>query len=145
MRQFCTSRSAVSLSCLFKCSLLHCQQLLRRESTLLKFIRLLFPTLNTCQQCTLENVRLPEPTLSCSLWSFATSKMSATYSLNPSCSNALVMCSHAMVFLASFSEISFASDEMSVMNSTQHSMRRSRASLPNATPDEGGRISVTIF
>lgn len=44
---FCTSRSAVSLSCLFECSFLHRQQLLGRESTLLKFIRLLFPALNT--------------------------------------------------------------------------------------------------
>lgn len=31
------------------------------------------------------------------------------------------------------------------MNSTQHSMRRSRASLLNVTPAEGGRISETIF
>ena len=50
-----------------------------------------------------------------------------------------------MVFLASFSDISFASEDMSVMNSTQHSMRRSRASLPKAMPADGGRISETIF
>jgi hypothetical protein len=68
-----------------------------------------------------------------------------TYSPNPNCSNALVMCSQAMVFLLSFSLISFASDEIRVMNSTQHSIRRSRASLPKASPEEGGRISVTIF
>lgn len=55
------------------------------------------------------------------------------------------MWSHAMVFFASFSEISLASEEMRVMNSTQHSIRRSRASLAKATPADGGRISVTIF
>ncbi len=58
------------------------------------------------------------------------------------------MCSGAIVFFDSFSEISFASDEMRVMNSTQQSMRRSRASLPKAMDDsESGvaRISVTIF
>lgn len=55
------------------------------------------------------------------------------------------MWSQAMVFLASFSEISLASDEMRVMNSTQHSMSRSRASFEKAMPTEGGRISVTIF
>lgn len=54
-------------------------------------------------------------------------------------------CSHAIVFLASFSEISFASEDISVMNSTQHSIRRSRASLPKATPADWGRISETIF
>lgn len=31
------------------------------------------------------------------------------------------------------------------MNSTQHSIKRSRASLANATPADGGRISDTIF
>jgi len=50
-----------------------------------------------------------------------------------------------MVFLLSFSLISLASDDINVMNSTQHSMRRSRASLPKTSPDDGGRISVTIF
>jgi hypothetical protein len=55
------------------------------------------------------------------------------------------MCSQAIVFLLSFSLISFASDDIRVMNSTQHSIRRSLASFPNARPDEGGRISVTIF
>ena len=58
------------------------------------------------------------------------------------------MCSGAIVFFDSFSEISFASEDMRVMNSTQQSMRRSRASLPNAIDEsESGewRISVTIF
>ena len=55
------------------------------------------------------------------------------------------MWSQAIVFLASFSEISLASEEMRVMNSTQHSMRRSRASLAKMQPLEGGRISETIF
>ena len=32
-----------------------------------------------------------------------------------------------------------------MMNSTQHSINRSRASLAKATPEEGGKISVTIF
>lgn len=50
-----------------------------------------------------------------------------------------------MVFLASFSEISLASEEMSVMNSTQHSIKRSRASFENDTPDCEGNISDTIF
>jgi hypothetical protein len=50
-----------------------------------------------------------------------------------------------MVFLASFSLMSFASEEIKVMNSTQHSMSRSRASLENVCPEEGGRISVMIF
>lgn len=31
------------------------------------------------------------------------------------------------------------------MNSTQHSMRRSRASFAKVWPDEGGRISLMIF
>jgi hypothetical protein len=84
-------------------------------------------------------------TFNCSLCSLATSIISATYSPKPSCSNAFVICSHAIVFLASFSEISFASDEIRVMNSTQHSISKSLASLPNARPDDGGRISVTIF
>lgn len=47
--------------------------------------------------------------------------------------------------MASFSLISFASLDIRVMNSTQHSIRRSRASLPKAMPFAGGRISVTIF
>ncbi len=41
--------------------------------------------------------------------------------------------------------MSFASEDIKVMNSTQHSMRRSRASFPNTSPEDGGRISVTIF
>ena len=57
-----------------------------------------------------------------------------------------MICSQAIVFLFSFSLISFASEEMSVMNSTQHSIRRSRASLANVRPVvPGGRISWTIF
>jgi len=75
----------------------------------------------------------------------ATSWISFTYSPKPSVSRALVICSQAMVFLLSFSLISFASDEIRVINSTQHSISRSRASLPNARPEDGGRISVTIF
>ena len=55
------------------------------------------------------------------------------------------MWSHAMVFFASFSEISFASEETKEINSTQHSISKSRASLEKATPAEGGNISVTIF
>lgn len=56
-----------------------------------------------------------------------------------------MMWSQAIVFLASFSDISLASDDMRVMNSTQHSMRRSLASLAKATPPSAGRISPTIF
>lgn len=41
--------------------------------------------------------------------------------------------------------MSLASEEMSVMNSTQHSMRRSRASLAKVRPVLEGRISVMIF
>lgn len=55
------------------------------------------------------------------------------------------MWSQAMVFLASFSEISLASELMRVMNSTQHSMSTSRASLEKAMPEELARISLTIF
>lgn len=55
------------------------------------------------------------------------------------------MWSHAIVFLASFSEISFASELMRVINSTQHSMRTSRASFENAIPEDAERISPTIF
>ena len=55
------------------------------------------------------------------------------------------MCSQAIVFFASLSEISLASEEIRVMNSTQHSIKRSRASLPKARPEDGGRISETIF
>jgi hypothetical protein len=50
-----------------------------------------------------------------------------------------------MVFLASFSLISFASEEISVMNSTQHSMSKSRASFEKVWPELGGKISVMIF
>lgn len=41
--------------------------------------------------------------------------------------------------------MSLASEEISVMNSTQHSIKRSRASLAKVWPVEGGRISVIIF
>lgn len=92
-----------------------------------------------------EEERKNKHTFNCSLCSPATVIMSSTYSPKPNCSKAFVICSHAIVFLLSFSLISFASDEMSVMNSTQHSIRRSRASFPKARPEVGGRISVTIF
>lgn len=52
-------------------------------------------------------------------------------------------CSAAIVFFASRSAMSFASDEMSVMNSTQQSIKRSRASLAKAR--SLGRISEMIF
>ncbi len=55
------------------------------------------------------------------------------------------MWSHAMVFLASFSEMSLASDDTRVMNSTQHSISKSRASLEKESPLADGRISLTIF
>jgi len=55
------------------------------------------------------------------------------------------MCSHAIVFLLSFSLISLASDDIRVMNSTQHSIRRSRASFVKPIPGELDRISPTIF
>lgn len=80
-----------------------------------------------------------------SLCSAAASRTAGTMSVKPSCSRAFVIWSQAIVFFASFSEISFASDEIRVMNSTQHSIKRSRASLANATPADGGRISDTIF
>ncbi|KAI5284755.1 hypothetical protein KEM55_000929 [Ascosphaera atra] len=41
--------------------------------------------------------------------------------------------------------MSFASDEIRVMNSTQHSISKSRASLVKVWPEEAGRISVMIF
>jgi hypothetical protein len=41
--------------------------------------------------------------------------------------------------------MSFASDEMSVMNSTQQSISRSRASLLKLRSDVGERISEMIF
>lgn len=50
-----------------------------------------------------------------------------------------------MVFLASFSEISLASEEIRVMNSTQHSISRSLASLEKLRPVDDGKISETIF
>ena len=84
-------------------------------------------------------------TLNCSLCSPATANTSGTYSGNPSSLRALSICSAAMVFFASFSAISLASEDMSVMNSTLQSIRRSRASLPNARPDLSPRISVMIF
>lgn len=80
-----------------------------------------------------------------SLCSAAASTTAATYSPKPRVSKALVMWSQPIVFLASLSEISFASDEMRVMNSTQHSINRSLASLENAIPVDAGKISLTIF
>jgi hypothetical protein len=50
-----------------------------------------------------------------------------------------------MVFLASRSAISLASDESRVTNSTQHSIRRSRASLAKVRLLSLPRISVIIF
>ena len=77
--------------------------------------------------------------------SAAASNTAGTYSPNPRASKALVMWSQPIVFLASLSEISFASEEMRVMNSTQHSINKSLASLENAIPVDGGKISLTIF
>ena len=54
-------------------------------------------------------------------------------------------CSHAMVFLASFSAISFASELIRVMNSTQQSMRRSRDSFEKVTPESPAKISEMIL
>jgi hypothetical protein len=84
-------------------------------------------------------------TRNCSLCSPATASTSWTYSGNPSSLRAFSMCSVAMVFLVSFSAISFASEDMRVMNSTLQSMRRSRASRPKVNPDFSPRISAMIF
>lgn len=65
------------------------------------------------------------------------------YSSKPRSLRALTTCSAAMVFLASFSAISLASEEIRVMNSTQHSINRSRASLAKERSLE--RISCMIF
>lgn len=89
--------------------------------------------------------KCPKHTFWTSLCSAAASTTAATYSPKPSVSNALVMWSQPIVFLASLSEISFASEEMRVMNSTQHSINRSLASLENAIPVDAGKISLTIF
>ena len=132
-------------SSLFESSLLQGKQFLSGHSALLKLIGLLFSSLEIVSERPLRLLAQPRNTFNASLCSLATSRISATYSPNPNCSKALVMCSQAIVFLASFSEISFASEDISVMNSTQHSMRRSRASLPNAMPEFCGRISETIF
>ena len=86
-----------------------------------------------------------EPTFCISLNSSATASTSGTYSGNPSSLSAFSTCSTAMVFLASFSEMSFASEEIKVMNSMQHSMRRSRASRAKVWPLEAGRISPMIL
>ncbi len=53
------------------------------------------------------------------------------------------MCSAAMVFLDSRSMVSLASELSMVMNSTQQSMRMSRASRVRVRG--GGRISVAIL
>lgn len=86
-----------------------------------------------------------KPTFNISRCSSATVSTAGTYSANPSSASARSMCSHAIVFLASFSEMSFASLLISVTNSTQHSISRSRASFENVWPELGGRISVMIF
>lgn len=65
------------------------------------------------------------------------------YSLKPSSSRALITCSEAMVFLDSFSAISFDWVERIMMNSMQHSIRASRVSLENVRSE--GMISDTIF
>lgn len=41
--------------------------------------------------------------------------------------------------------MSFASEDIRVMNSTQHSIKRSRASFAKVWPDDAGIISVIIF
>jgi hypothetical protein len=84
-------------------------------------------------------------TRSCSLCSPATESTSCTYSGNPSSRNALSMCSVAIVFFASRSAISFASEDMRVTNSTLQSIKRSRASLPKVNPALSPMISVMIF
>lgn len=63
-----------------------------------------------------------------------------------------MICSPAIVFLASFSAMSFASDVSIVMNSTQHSIKRSRVSFAKAMEEalspwmEGeARTSLMIF
>jgi hypothetical protein len=134
----------MTLSSLLKFRLLNRKKFLRRQAALLQLICFLFPSLSHISRSPNEQARIGL-TFICSLCSLATSRISCTYSPNPNCSKAFVICSQAIVFLLSFSLISFASDEMRVMNSTQHSIRRSRASFPNARPDVGGRISVTIF
>jgi hypothetical protein len=138
----------MSLRRISKSLLLHRKKLLRRQSALLEFIRFLLSSLSTMSSAAIQtcaNKKGMQQTFNCSLCSLATSIISWTYSPKPNCSNAFVICSHAIVFLLSFSLISFASDDIKVMNSTQHSIRRSRASLPNARPELDGRISVTIF
>lgn len=129
-------------------------KLLHRQTALVKLVELLLPSLVFW----IKSAKMKgsfaiffgsggprNHTFCCSLCSEAASMTADTYSEKPSCSRAFVMWSHAMVFFASFSEISLASDETSVMNSTQHSISRSRASFAKATPLAGGRISVTIF
>ena len=58
----------------------------------------------------------------------------------------------AIVFFCSFSAISFASDDINVINSTQHSISSSRASRAKVTEESGAvfregvvRISEIIF
>ncbi len=84
-------------------------------------------------------------TFSCSLCSSATATTSCTYSGKPSSLSALSMCSVAIVFLASRSAISLASEDIRVMNSTQHSISRSRASFVKVVPGLTASISVMIF
>lgn len=88
-------------------------------------------------------------TLSDSFISPADANTSRTYSGNPNSLSALSICSVAMVFLASRSAISLASEDMRVMNSTQQSMSRSLASRAKVMLVSPGsfvaRISVIIF
>ena len=84
-------------------------------------------------------------TFSCSLCSSATATTSCTYSGNPSSLSALSICSVEIVFLASRSAISLASEDIKVINSTQHSMSKSRASLVKVVPGLMASISVMIF
>jgi len=65
------------------------------------------------------------------------------YSLKPRSLRALRTCSGAIVFFSSLLHTSLDSDERRLMNSTQHSTRRSCASL--ATRTSGGSISLIIL
>ena len=121
------------------------QQLFLGQPTLLHLRCSLFSRLRNRQRCLFSFPGFEAITRSCSLCSPATAKTSCTYSGKPSSLSALSMCSAAIVFFASFSAISLASDDMRVTNSTLQSIRRSRASLPKVRPDLSPRISVMIF
>ena len=120
------------------------QQLFLCQPALLHFRRPFLTCLRNNQQ-SFSPLGSRIPTRSCSLCSPATAKTSCTYSGKPSSLSALSMCSAAMVFFASFSAISFASEDMRVTNSTLQSIKRSRASLPKVRPDLSPRISVMTF